>query len=199
MIPILIQVGGEVIPAHRFILSLLSSHPLPSPTLTLPSSPPHILHALLHYLYGGEVRLVPIPDKSDSHISSHLATPPTVGPHVELTPDTSFTSVDENDLTEMYDQFSNRVDQRNNQDEIGTDEIELTDRFDWLHINESTPKKQKRGVSPGDGVKGGGSEGVVEGGGGGEVMEVMCVSVRKDLQALMKLATDLQVPSLTKR
>ena len=35
--------------------------------------------------------------------------------------------------------------------------------------------------------------------GGCEVVEVRCVSVRKDLQTLLKLATELQVPSLIHR
>ena len=116
---------------------------------------------------------------------------------MELTPDTSFASVDENDLTEMYDQFSNQVPQRHNMEENGFDEMEinLTDEFGGLRIEQSTPKKGKKKVVSCDGMKVGVGEGVT-GGGGGVVIEVMCVSVRKDLQSLLKLASDLQVSSL---
>ena len=110
---------------------------------------------------------------------------------MELTPDTSFASVDENDLTEMYDQFSNQVEQKNNRDESGTDQVEinLSDMLDEVHINQSTPKKKR--VWSREGVRRGGCE-------GGEVVEVMCTSVRRDLQTLMRLATDLHVSSLIK-
>ena len=114
---------------------------------------------------------------------------------MELTPDTSFASIDENDLTEMYDQFSNQVPQRCNTEENGFDELEinLSDEFGGLRIRQSTPRKGRKKAVSRDSVKVG--EGVM-GGGGGEVLEVMCVCVRKDLQSLLKLASDLQVSSL---
>ena len=130
---------------------------------------------------------------------------------MELTPDTSFTSVDENDLTEMYDQFGNQATtttlQRDNRDENRFEEIEinLTDRFDWL---QSTPKKTKNKrkawqsrdeedghVKTGRGGRGCDGDNCVS----GEVLEVRCVNVRKDLQNLLRLATDLQVTSLLKK
>ena len=82
-------------------------------------------------------------------------------------------------------------------EENGFDDVQLnlTDQFDGLHIGQSTPKKTKRSGS----LKGGVGRGVCEEvrrGGGGEVVEVRSVSVKKDLQALLKLATDLQVSSL---
>ena len=180
--------------AHRCIISCLSSLPLPSSTtLILPPSPPHILTAFLHYLYGATICLVSVPDKSDS--GSTLATPSSSSLNVELTPDTSFASVDENDLTEMYDRFSSQSPppMRNNKQgqplENGFDEIELipTDRFG----QHSTPKKQNK--------KRGRGEGVEEEGGGGELVEVMCASVRSDLQSLQRLASHLHVSSLTQR
>lgn len=118
---------------------------------------------------------------------------------MELTPDTSFASVDENDLTEMYDRFSSQSPppSRNNEKqplENGFDEIELipSDRFDRIR-HRSTPKKGRKGRGRTRGV------GEDEEGGGGEVVEVMCANVRSDLQALHKLATHLQVPSLIHR
>ena len=106
---------------------------------------------------------------------------------MELTPDTSFTSIDENDLTEMYDQFSNQVPHLD-LEENRFDDIQLnpTDQFGRL---QSTPKKGKKR----DGVRSGTGEGVI---GGREVVKVMSVNVRKDVQALLKLATDLQISSL---
>ena len=187
-----------MVSAHHYIISRLSSLPLPSSTtLTLPPSPPHILTAFLHYLYGATVCLVPVPDESDS--GSTLVPPSSSSLDVELTPDTSFASVDENDLTEMYDRFSSQSPppMRNNEQgqplENGFDEIELipTDRFHNRVGQHSTPKKpNKRRRGRGEGV---------EEGGGEVVVEVMCASVRSDLQSLQRLAGDLHVSSLIQR
>ena len=142
------------------------------------------------------MRLVPIPDQSDS--GSTLA-PPTSSCHsLELSPDTSFASVDENDLTEIYDRFGSQSPPPNKQGqplENGFDEIELIpiDRLQRVG-NQSTPKKPTRSRRR---MRGGG-EGEEEGG-GGEVVEVMCTTVRSDLQSLLKLATDLHVSSLIQR
>ena len=73
----------------------------------------------------------------------------------------------------------------------------MSDEFGGLHFGQSTPKKGRRKAVSSDSVREGVGEGVT-GGGGGEVMEVMCVNVRKDIQCLQKLASDLQVPSLKK-
>ena len=129
-------------------------------------------------------------------MSESLLAPPTSGPHAELTPDTSFTSLDENDLTEMYDQFSNQGPPRNSLEENGV-HVNLADEFNVLHIGQSTPKKRSKQPSSRDGGRGE-SEGVI-GGGGGEVKEVVSASVRKDLQTLLKLATEFEVPSLKTR
>ena len=107
---------------------------------------------------------------------------------MELTPDTSFASVDENDLTEMYDRFGsqspppqmNSLPLQNGFDEV---ELNLLDQF----VQQSTPKK------------GGRRKNDMCDEGGCEVVEVRCVSVRKELQCLLKLANELEVPSLTHR
>ena len=132
-------------------------------------------------------------------MSESLLAPPTSGPHAELTPDTSFTSIDENDLTEMYDQFSNQGPPRSSLEENGFEEVRvnLADEFNGVHIGQSTPKKRSKLPLSRDGGRGE-SEGVI-GGGGGEVKEVVSASVRKDLQTLLKLATEFEVPSLKTR
>ena len=56
--------------------------------------------AFLHYVYGSSIHLVP-PTKSLTETESTND----LFARVETTPDTSFASMDENDLTEEYDKF----------------------------------------------------------------------------------------------
>ena len=133
-----------------------------------------------------KLRLIPILDQSGSGSTSGL-----IGLEAELTPDTSFTSIDENDLTEMYDHFGN-MSARDNQSQDQLDEMNLSDGFFTSHAGQSTPKKKRQGRGRGDG------EGVTRGG-CGEVKEIVTAGVRRELQALLKLATDLQVTQLSTR
>lgn len=113
------QVGKQLFTVHKFILAsaspLLASllqpahPPSPSPRLppsikslsaskmTLAETDPSVFEAFLHYLYCSHVCVVPnatrpVPPTSDSV-------------DVESTPDTSFASIDESDLSGLYDRY----------------------------------------------------------------------------------------------
>lgn len=83
-------------------------------TVELNCKNPLVAEAFLHYIYGAHIKLVP---PTVSHTSSHTPSQTGLGNGLpgtgsassldpETTPDTSFNvSVDENDLTGIYDQF----------------------------------------------------------------------------------------------
>jgi hypothetical protein len=83
-------------------------------TVELNCKNPLVAEAFLHYIYGAHIKLVP---PTVSHTSNHTSIPTGLGNGLlgtgsassldpETTPDTSFNaSVDENDLTGIYDQF----------------------------------------------------------------------------------------------
>lgn len=108
-----------------------------SQTVSINCDNPSVFEAFLHYIYGSHIRLLP-PASVTAHSSQLHAPPPsqlhpsqngplcsgsssglsgptssTTSLDGESTPDTSFASVDENDLTAVYDQFStsNSMDQ----------------------------------------------------------------------------------------
>lgn len=73
--------------------------------------------AFLHYIYGSDIRLLPL-YKDGKHVTgtgTSIASVSSGGgvesgitllDGMEATPDTSVTSVDENDLTEEYDKYA---------------------------------------------------------------------------------------------
>ncbi len=61
-----------------------------------------MFNAFLRYIYGSHIRLIP-PPKSSTVSNRHEVD------DVESTPDTSFASIDENDLTEEYDKYSSNI------------------------------------------------------------------------------------------
>ncbi len=90
-----------------------SAGPSQPPTFTIKLGKkfenPEVFDAFLHYIYGSHIRLIPPPSYLLGPYSDH----PVVGSKgsgivpdgIESTPDTSFASLDENDLTEEYDKF----------------------------------------------------------------------------------------------
>ena len=110
------QVANQNFDVHKYILASQArdfmsqlvpcDSPVPSTfRLRKKCDNPDVFEAFLHYVYGCSLRLVPPPSSAHAHPPSPLATT------VENTPDTSFTSVDENDLTEEYDNYYNSSDQ----------------------------------------------------------------------------------------
>ena len=112
---------------------------------------PLVLEAFLHYVYGAHVKLVP---PTPSHTNNHTSTCQTgLGNGLpgtgstssldpETTPDTSFNvSVDENDLTGVYDQFF----ARSYSDEFADVEVNLRVEppafCDLLKLSTSSSKK----------------------------------------------------------
>ena len=119
------QVEGQVFPAHKFILASASqklfnvlqsptppainggSLPLQLPQLPLKCDNPSIFDAFLYYIYGSHIRIVrPSVNGFTDHTSAHQGlgngapgTSSAGSLEEESTPDTSFASVDENDLT----------------------------------------------------------------------------------------------------
>ena len=71
---------------------------------------PDLFEALLHFVYGGHIRINP-PARDDyppkyATASANTTLNSSTGLDLETTPDTSFASVDENDLTALYDQYA---------------------------------------------------------------------------------------------
>lgn len=122
------QAVGQYFPAHKFILSSASPQFLanlsttspdialdndsPVDTIELNCSNTSVVEAFLHYVYGAHLKV--IPHLSVSHAGSgqsvlgngYPGTSSGSSLEPETTPDTSFNaSVDENDLTGIYDQF----------------------------------------------------------------------------------------------
>ena len=119
-----LQAGGQFFPTHKFILASASqqlSSLLPNSvqdeelndsidTVELNCKNPLVAEAFLHYVYGAHIKLVP---PTISHASNQTGlgngfpgTGSASSLDPETTPDTSFNaSVDENDLTGIYDQF----------------------------------------------------------------------------------------------
>lgn len=123
-----LQAGGQFFPTHKFILASASQQfvaLLPNSmqddglndsvdTVELNCKNPLVAEAFLHYVYGAHIKLVP---PVVSHASNHTPSQTGLGNGLpgtssassldpETTPDTSFNaSVDENDLTGIYDQF----------------------------------------------------------------------------------------------
>lgn len=117
---ITIEVGGQDFSAHRFILSSqtrdFASQLVPSPSsASLDGTPtfklrkkcedPDVFNAFLHYIYGSSIRLLPPPRETAGGSTTSTSTTLELLEGVESTPDTSFVSLDENDLTEEYDKY----------------------------------------------------------------------------------------------
>ena len=121
------QAGGQYFPTHKFILASASpqfSAHMPAmsssvqdsqlndsvDTIEMNCNSPLVAEAFLHYVYGAHIKLIP---PNVSHTSGHTGlgnglpgTGSASSLDPETTPDTSFNaSVDENDLTGIYDQF----------------------------------------------------------------------------------------------
>ena len=125
-----LQAGGQFFPTHKFILASASqqlSSLLPNSvqddeelndsvnTVELNCKNPLVAEAFLYYVYGAHIKLVPptVSHASNNHTSTQTGlgngfpgTGSASSLDPETTPDTSFNaSVDENDLTGIYDQF----------------------------------------------------------------------------------------------
>ena len=125
------QAGGQYFPTHKFILASASPQFLANVSsapdiqlndesvdaIELNCNNPSIVEAFLHYVYGAHLKVIP-PTCSLSHtLSGQPSSQGGLGNgfpgtssgssiEAETTPDTSFNaSVDENDLTGIYDQF----------------------------------------------------------------------------------------------
>ena len=126
------QVSGHVYATHKFLLASASpvfSHILQPQQIGGSGAPgmpecvkshsgskivltcdPDLFEALLHFVYGSHVRINP-PAHDDyptrySTASANSTLNSSTGLDPEVTPDTSFASVDENDLTTLYDQYA---------------------------------------------------------------------------------------------
>lgn len=64
-----------------------------------------VFETFLYYLYGSHIRITPPSSASPPHSTTQPNTAGT-GLSLESTPDTSFASVDDNDLTALYDQYA---------------------------------------------------------------------------------------------
>ena len=111
---------------HKFIVGSVGpeAHSLVNSaqqgTLSVKCDNPSVFEALLHYMYGNGIELLsPSSRRHNPHSSSHVGGPLASGSSSALsessaasvdpdtTPDTSFNiSHDENDLTDLYDQFA---------------------------------------------------------------------------------------------
>lgn len=126
---VIVQAGWQYFPAHKFILASASpqflshiSTAIPNnhldddsvDTIELNCTNSVVVEAFLHYVYGAHLKVIP-PAADHSHTPSQLGsglgnglpgTGSSSSMDLENTPDTSFNaSVDENDLTGIYDQF----------------------------------------------------------------------------------------------
>lgn len=116
----LLQVGGQLFSAHKFILNsqtcdfssqlVVSDSPSCPPELTFKlrkkCDNPDVFDAFLHYVYGSSIRLVPLAKPhflGNSGASTESTNSLLDG--IDSTPDTSLVSLDEDDLTEEYDKF----------------------------------------------------------------------------------------------
>lgn len=116
---------SQLIPCEN--LSSASCYP-PTPTFKLRKKcdNPDVFDAFLHYVYGSHIRLLPPPNAHSNLLSpqSDHSTTSGTGTNlldgIESTPDTSFTSLDENDLTEEYDKYY-----VNNHNELDEDLIKV--------------------------------------------------------------------------
>ena len=114
------QVGGQDFSAHKFILSSqtrdFASQLVPSSSSASPDGTPtfklckkcedpDVFDAFLHYVYGSSLRLLPPPQTTAAAGGSTTTTTLDLLDGMESTPDTSFVSLDENDLTEEYDKY----------------------------------------------------------------------------------------------
>ena len=159
MYALYLQVGVQVFAAHRYILASASpafssllqpgddTH-TPECVKSLSESnlvidcDPEIFESFLHYLYGSSIRVVP-PSSSQ---------PPSgnVSMEQESTPDTSVASVDENDLTAIYDRYGSVTDDNGSQWFV--DDCFLTDGGSVDLVRQSTPKKKGSSASVQEGV-----------------------------------------------
>lgn len=100
-----VEGAGVVLQAHHYILASVSDKArdlVSCVKLSLKSESQSVLRAFIHYLYGSHIQLLPPPSQ---HTQAHTPTPSQLASE-ENTPNTSLNiSVDENDLTELYDQF----------------------------------------------------------------------------------------------
>ena len=130
-----LQVGDESFTAHKFFLGSQTRN-FPSQLLPSESTQPHssshscvpssyklnglcdnpaVFDACLHYIYGSHIRLLPLYSQkvdsneadvpvNDGNRNGDVKTTPM--DRLEVTPDTSFASLDDNDLTEEYDKYA---------------------------------------------------------------------------------------------
>lgn len=87
------------------------SHLLQTPSggLALKCDNPSVFEACLYYIYGSHIRILRPPTVNGPHGDLGNGAPGTssvASLESEVTPDTSFASVDENDLTAEYDRFA---------------------------------------------------------------------------------------------
>ena len=138
--------------------------------LVLKIDNPTMFEVFLHYMYGSHICIKHPPD-------STLPSESTLDP--DSTPDTSFASVDDNDLTALYDQYA----AEGSHDEL-MDDYQVP-----IILNHSTPKKhssnrhhpQKDGASLSDDEP---------------RKDFTPANLQNDLKALLMLASDFHISSL---
>lgn len=205
--------------AHDFITQLVPCDDLSPSTFKLQKKcdNPDVFDAFLHYIYGNHVRLVP-PSNTHSHpvspCPSHTRTNiignDPLWDGMESTPDTSFTSVDENDLTEEYDKYcsnANELQEEWTEIEVCYQYIVWVLHFDPtistlqspVVVGQSTPRKKSHLLSAGSRSRNRNS--VSEDGNDiwGESVKVLQLGNRRlDAKSLLQLATNFDLTHLKK-
>ena len=190
--------GDQLYSAHKFILASRSpvfasifhpessnSHGIPNcvesytnSRLVLKVDNMKIFSVFLHYMYGSHICIKYPSDNSKSALPSETI-PVSVDP--ESTPDTSFASFDENDLTALYDQYAAEGSHSKLSDDHDVDQDPVT----LIH---STPKKPSSSRRP--------QRRVAALSDGEPQMELISSNLRNDLKTLLQLASDFQISSL---
>ena len=194
--------GDQLFHAHKFILA--SASPVWASIFHPESSDSHDIHVpkcvesyvdsrlvlkidnlsifgvFLHYMYGRHICIQQSPDNAKGTLPSENIS---VNLDPESTPDTSFASIDENDLTALYDQYA-----EGSHNKLTDDHDVPQDPVTLIH---STPKKPSSNRHPKGGIA---ALGDAE-----PKMEFISSNLRNDLKTLLQLATDFQISSLKQR